>query len=128
MSKRIVSILFVLVICFYPAYARDISIPNQIIDDYPQPLYKEALIDVLFPDIYDEVKKHYSRTEDFSYDNVRILNIEKKKDKIGLIGYEIIIQVDTFKGPHNPPHGLDTITFLTSPSGIKVANYKHEAE
>ena len=43
--------------------------------------------------------------------------------------YKVIIQVETFHGAHNPPYGLETITFYIGPlDSVQLANLDHQAE
>ncbi|WP_130068988.1 DUF3888 domain-containing protein, partial [Bacillus albus] len=32
----------------------------------------------------------------------------------------------TYIGSHNPPNGIETITFNINPSGVKVINFVHK--
>ena len=43
--------------------------------------------------------------------------------------YKVIIQVETFHGAHNPPYGLETITFYIGPlDNVQLVNFDHQAE
>lgn len=43
--------------------------------------------------------------------------------------YEVIIQVETFYGAHNPPYGLETITFYIDPMGeARLVHFDHQEE
>ena len=43
--------------------------------------------------------------------------------------YKVIIQVETFHGAHNPPYGLETMTFHIGPFGnVQLVNFDHQAE
>ena len=43
--------------------------------------------------------------------------------------YKVIIQVETFHGAHNPPYGLETMTFYIGPLGnVQLVNFDHQAE
>ena len=43
--------------------------------------------------------------------------------------YEVMIQAETFCGAHNPPYGLETITFYIGPLGeVQLINFDHQDE
>ena len=43
--------------------------------------------------------------------------------------YKVIIQVETFHGAHNPPYGLETMTFYIGPlDNVQLVNFDHQAE
>lgn len=43
--------------------------------------------------------------------------------------YEVITRVETFYGAHNPPYGLDTMTFYIDPVGTaQLISYNHHDE
>ena len=43
--------------------------------------------------------------------------------------YKVIIQVETFFGAHNPPYGLETMTFYIGPlDNVQLVNFDHQAE
>ena len=54
-----------------------------------------------------------------------IISIKKTSEEFE---YEIIVQVETFTGAHNPPRGIETITVLTSPVGTKTINFNYTTE
>lgn len=40
--------------------------------------------------------------------------------------YEVIIQVRTFVGPHNPPYGLETMTFYVTYGQVGLKEFEHQ--
>ena len=43
--------------------------------------------------------------------------------------YKVIIQVETFHGAHNPPYGLETMTFYIGPlDNVQLVNFGHQDE
>lgn len=43
--------------------------------------------------------------------------------------YEVVIQVETFCGAHNPPYGLETMTFQVGLAGeVQLASFDHQDE
>ncbi|MGG4392178.1 DUF3888 domain-containing protein [Priestia megaterium] len=59
-------------------------------------------------------KRYYPQTE-------RILDIKRDIENNTI---QLTIQVESFEGAHNPPYGLETITFNIPTT--KVINYVHE--
>ncbi len=41
-------------------------------------------------------------------------------------GYEIVMQVVTFVGPHNPPYGIETMTFFVSYGVPDLQKFEHQ--
>ena len=42
--------------------------------------------------------------------------------------FDIVVQIITFTGAHNPPQGIETITIKTYPGETKVINFNHKPE
>lgn len=43
--------------------------------------------------------------------------------------YEVVIQVETFHGAHNPPYGLETMAFYVGPLGeVQLISFGHQDE
>ena len=41
--------------------------------------------------------------------------------------YKVIIQVETFYGAHNPPYGIETMTFYIGPlDNVQLVNFDHQ--
>ncbi|MGY0372901.1 DUF3888 domain-containing protein [Clostridium sp. JNZ J1-5] len=79
----------------------------------------------MYPYISSAVDKYYGYPKQFDLYDAKIISIKKTPEKFE---YEIIVQVETFTGAHNPPRGIETITILTSPIGTKTINFNHAAE
>lgn len=73
-------------------------------------LRDDLIISLFFPFIYKEIEKHYGEPRQF-YDQ-RILKIKRE----GSYLFNVTVQVTTFKGAHNPPYDLVTITFSNKDS------------
>ena len=55
-----------------------------------------------------------------------VLNVQKIPESPY---YEVVIQVETFYGAHNPPYGLETLTFYIGPlDNIQLASFVHQTE
>lgn len=43
--------------------------------------------------------------------------------------YEVVIRVETFHGAHNPPYGLETMTFYIGPlDKVQLISFDHQDE
>ncbi|EQB89535.1 hypothetical protein J2Z44_002809 [Clostridium punense] len=124
MKKLIVLVL--LMICLIPknVYSKDIS-TNIDKDIIQQELYKGSLLCFLYPYISNSVDEYYGYSKQFDLYDAKIISIKKTPEKFE---YEIIVQVETFTGAHNPPGGIETVTVLTSPMGTKVISFSHNEE
>ena len=55
-----------------------------------------------------------------------VLNVQKIPESPY---YEVVIRVETFHGAHNPPYGLETMTFYIGPlDNVRLVNFDHQAE
>lgn len=106
-------------------YACDIFYTNYSKEPNQQELYRGSLLSFLYPYISSAVDKYYGYPKQFDLYDAKIISIKKTPEKFE---YEIIVQVETFTGAHNPPRGIETITILTSPIGTKTINFNHTAE
>lgn len=93
-------------------------LPNYVFEDK---LNQEFIFRRLFTYIDSAIRQYYG--DGRQYMDEKILNIEKIDGKI-----RIKVRVTTFVGAHNPPYGIETITFLEDYTGIKVEEFKHEDE
>lgn len=80
--------------------------------------YERLLLDVFMPCISDAVKQYYGESR--QYDNARILSVKPK-----FFAHEIVVEVETFAGAHNPPYGIETITLLLDSGKIEVTGFQH---
>ncbi|MCY6370646.1 DUF3888 domain-containing protein [Clostridium ganghwense] len=127
MKKIFIPVLLIILISFSSknVYSYTSSYTKQMKDTNQQELYKGSLLSLLYPYISDEVDKYYGYPKQFDLWDAKILSIKKTPERFE---YEITVQVETFTGPHNPPRGIETITILTSPTGTKAINFKHEIQ
>lgn len=55
-----------------------------------------------------------------------VLNVQKIPESPY---YEVVIRVETFHGAHNPPYGLETMTFYIGPlDNVQLVSFDHQAE
>ena len=73
---------------------------------------KQVIMDLLYQPTAAAVAEYYGEPTQFWH--AEILSIQKVADSRN---YEVVMQVETFQGPHNPPYGLETITFYVGPIG-----------
>ena len=127
MKKIFIPVILMILISFssknvysyncYSSYSKQVNATNQ------QKLLNGSVLSLLYPYISNEVDKYYGHPKQFWQE--KILSISKTPE---LSEYKIMVQVETFTGPHNPPEGIETITILTSPMVTKVISFKHEAK
>lgn len=123
--KKLV-VLMLVITCLIPVnvYSNN-SYANIEDETIQQELYKGSLLSFLYPYISSAVNTYYGHTKQFDLSNAKIISIKKTPEKFE---YEIIVQVKTFTGAHNPPGGIETITVITSPMGAEVINFNHTSE
>ena len=84
------------------------------LSDKDKELYKENLLLLMLePYLHQSINKYYG--ENRQYDNAEIIYINPISLK-----QQIEVQVTTFKGPHNPTYGLETITLELECGKLKV--------
>ncbi len=72
-----------------------------------------------------------SAIEDYFGKRTQYALYDAKVDRISQVGtdfiFQIVITVPTFHGPHNPPYGLETMTFTIKSGGIVILDkYEHK--
>lgn len=56
----------------------------------------------------------------------KVLNVQKVPESPY---YEVVIQAETFHGAHNPPYGLETMTFYIGPlDEVRLISFDHQDE
>lgn len=133
MKKRLVIIITImlLVIVFTDKYYCTVyanSMPVNTIDmnkhESQNKLENDLLLTVFSPYIAKSIENYYGESRQFDLRDARIINI--KRLGLGTFNFEITISVTTFKGPHNPPYGLDTATIIIDDSGTHVVSFNHK--
>lgn len=82
---------------------------------------EQVIIDLLYQSTAAAVAEYYGEPTQFWHPE--ILSIQKVS---GSQNYEVVIQVETFQGPHNPPYGQETMTFFVGPIGQpRLVHYDH---
>ncbi len=90
-----------------------------------QPSAKEQVIlRLLSQPISAAVEEYYGGPR--QYWRQEVLNVQKVPESPY---YEVIIRVETFYGAHNPPYGLETMTFHIGPlDRVQLVSFDHQAE
>ena len=82
---------------------------------------EQVIINLLYQPTAAAVAEYYAEPTQFWHP--QILSVQRVADSRN---YEVVIQVETYQGPHNPPYGLETITFSVSPTGQpQLVRYDH---
>jgi hypothetical protein len=90
-------------------------------------LLQDTLLTTLNPYIYEAVQDYYEQMgeQSRSYDLYDAKILQLHRERPGEFSFFIVIQINTFVGPHNPPYGIEIISLKVTPSKIQVINYLH---
>lgn len=70
------------------------------------------------------VEEYYGERR--QYWQQEVLNVQKVPESPY---YEVVIRVETFHGAHNPPYGLETMTFYIGPAdNVQLVCFDHQDE
>jgi len=83
---------------------------------------EETILALLTDETFDAVRSYYGGPR--QYMNQKLLNAQKISEYPNLL--EVVVQVETFCGAHNPPYGLETITFHVQYDGVKLVHFEHQ--
>lgn len=85
---------------------------------------EQVILRLLSQPIAAAVEEYYGRPR--QYWQQEVLKVQKAPESPY---YEVVIRVETFYGAHNPPYGLDTMTFNIGPlDRIQLVSFDHQAE
>ncbi|MBO0576136.1 DUF3888 domain-containing protein [Clostridium botulinum] len=88
-------------------------------------LENDLILSVFSPYVAKAIENYYGEPRQFDLWDAKIINIKRLEP--GSFNFEIKISVTTFKAPHNPPYGLETVTIKVDDSGKHIVNFKHES-
>ncbi|MBU3202078.1 DUF3888 domain-containing protein [Clostridium estertheticum] len=88
-------------------------------------LYKNSILSLTYPYVSKAIENYYGVPKQFDLFDAKILSIKKSSEKFE---FDIVVQVITFTGAHNPPRGVETVTVRTSPIGNEVIYFNHKSE
>lgn len=117
MKKKIIGLL-TLIMLFTPtsyAYGKDIN--ERAMQDF--------ILAVLGKYMYQAVYEYYGEPRMFDLYDAKIIEMKPLKDG-ERFSSEIKVQIQTYVGAHNPPRGIDTITFIQDFGDIKVTEFEHK--
>ena len=83
---------------------------------------EQVILRFLYEPATEAIADYYG--EHRQYWREELLSVQKLPNSLY---YEVIMQVETFYGPHNPPYGLETMTFYVDlPGGIVLHSFEHQ--
>ncbi len=82
-----------------------------------------VIIILLYPNITEAVNDYFGQPTQWSLAGSQVNYITKLNANYL---YRISITVPTFHGPHNPPYGLETMTFLIKAGDVALEEYVHK--
>lgn len=82
---------------------------------------EQAILCLLEYETFAAVRNYYG--EPRQYMNSELLSLQKISQYPDC--FEVVVQVETFYGPHNPPYGIETITFHFQYDEVKLINFQH---
>ena len=80
----------------------------------------KVIEDLMFGSIYSALENYYQGQRGVS--SLKTLSVTQLPNSYV---YEIIFQLETFTGAHDPPYGKDTATFWVYLTNVWLKEYKH---
>ncbi len=84
---------------------------------------EQVLLRLLFQPAQEAIEAYYGAPRQYWED--KILSVQKVPDSPY---YEVVMQVETFYGPHNPPYGIETMTFYVKYGSVELKKFEHQEE
>ena len=92
--------------------------------ELPQDAAEQVILRLLHQPVREAVNDYYD--EPRQYWREEVLNVEKVPQSPY---YEVVIRVETLSGPHNPPYGVETMTFYIGPlDAVRLVDFDHQDE
>ena len=92
--------------------------------ELPQDAMEQVILRLLHQPVRETVKDYYDGPR--QYWEQKVLSVQKVPQSPY---YEVVLRVETFSGPHNPPYGLETMTFYVGPlDEVRLVNFDHQDE
>ncbi|PEQ63151.1 hypothetical protein CN470_11430 [Bacillus cereus] len=79
---------------------------------------------LLAPYASQVIRRKLGPDHQYSFTDTKIIKIERFPEEN--FNFIVTVQYKTYIGAHNPPNGIETITFNINPSGVKVINFVHK--
>lgn len=89
--------------------------------------YKSLSLTLLNPSIQLAINQYYQKIHkpQPSYGLYEMKVLELKRRFPGAYAFRVIVEVNTYYGPHNPPNAKEFITFDIDTSKVKLIKYIH---
>lgn len=85
---------------------------------------EQVIIRLLYQPTTAAIKDYYGERK--QQWRPKVLGVQKVPESTY---YEVTIRVETFCGAHNPPYGLETMTFFIDPLGqVHLVSFDHQDE
>ena len=84
---------------------------------------EQTLLRLLSEPAQDAIKEYYGEFRQYWRDE--IISVQKVPNSYY---YEVVMQVETFYGPHNPPYGIETMSFYVSYGEVILKKLEHKDE
>ena len=92
--------------------------------ELPQDAVEQVILRLLHQPVREAVSGYYDGPR--QYWRQEILSVQQIPQSPY---YEVVIRVETFYGPHNPPYGLETMTFYVGPlDAVQLVSFEHQDE
>ena len=92
--------------------------------ELPQDAMEQVILRLLHQPVKEAGNDYYN--EPRQYWEQEVLSVQKVPQSPY---YEVVIRVETFYGAHNPPYGLETMTFYVGPlDAVRLVNFDHQDE
>jgi len=92
--------------------------------ELPQDAAEQVILRLLHEPVKEAVNDYYNGPR--QYWRQEVLSVQRVPQSPY---YEVVIRVETFYGPHNPPYGLETMTFYVGPlDAVQLVNFDHRDE
>lgn len=83
---------------------------------------EQAILALLTDETFEAVQDYYGEPK--QYMDPTLLSLKKISEYPDC--FEAVIQVESFYGPHNPPYGIETITFHIQYDKVTLVNFQHQ--
>ena len=87
--------------------------------------YQRLVVTLLYDDIKTAINEYYDyQPRGYDLYNAEVTKLEPTR---GWSNFNVTIEVESFYGPHNPPHALEIMTFkIALAEEPELINYVHE--
>ena len=85
---------------------------------------EQVILRLLYQPTAAAVEEYYGKRR--QYWQQEVINVQKIPESPY---YKVVIRVETFHGAHNPPYGLETMTFYIGPlDNVQLVDFDHQVE